>query len=194
LGSGIHKAYPRSSADLFDAIPHQGAILSEYEPDVRPWPHQFLARNRIIAALARAVLVIEAGPRSGTANTVRHALGYHRPVYAVPGDVTLLRSAGTNRLIVEDRARPIRCASDLLSDLLGPQWSSPEPTTEKSTIKGGEEGKVWRALANGCRGVDDIARSTGLVLKDILGSLARLEVTGHITRNAGGCYIAVIKG
>lgn len=96
-GAGIN--YPAAHRALFDQIAVSGALVSEYPPGVRPARHRFLARNRLVAALSRATVVVEAGWRSGARNTANWALRMKRPLGAVPGPVTLSTTSGCHDLI-----------------------------------------------------------------------------------------------
>ena len=99
LACGPDLAYPREHAGLLDDIATHGAVVSEYPPGTLPARHRFLARNRVIAALARGTLVVEAARRSGTIVTALRASELGRPVMAVPGPVTSAMSAGCHVLI-----------------------------------------------------------------------------------------------
>lgn len=106
LACGVDIAYPGGHQELFTAIREQGAIVSECPPGVHPTRARFLIRNRLIAALSRGTLVVEAALRSGALNTAGHALTLRRHVAALPGPVTSEMSAGCHRLLREER----RCA------------------------------------------------------------------------------------
>jgi len=127
LGCGIDRDYPAANADLAKAIVEaDGCIVSEYEPGVPPAPWQFPARNRIIAGLSRTVLVVEAREQSGSLITADFAMECGSDLYAVPGEVTSLLSAGTNKLIAERHAQAALTPEDLRPQLL--------PAEERSTI------------------------------------------------------------
>jgi DNA processing protein len=112
LGCGIDMCYPPSHRHLRDRIAEHGCVLTEYPPGTVPAPWRFPGRNRIIAALAAAVVVVEASDRSGALSTARHAADLGRDVLAVPGSVLSDRSSGTNRLI-RDGATPLIETADL---------------------------------------------------------------------------------
>lgn len=116
LGGGIDVVYPRENAALYDDIAASGVLISEYPPGTEPKGHHFLERNRIISGLSAAVVVVEAALRSGTLNTVHHALEQSRDVYAVPGPVDAPCSQGCNRLIQEG-AGLVSDGWDILRDL-----------------------------------------------------------------------------
>ena len=110
LGNGADVNYPRGNADLLNRVRTSGAVLSELPDGATPTRTSFLARNRVIALLAQHVIVVECSVRSGSLNTVEHALTYHRKVYAVPGPVTSALSAGTNDLL---KTPDVRCLTGL---------------------------------------------------------------------------------
>ena len=114
LGCGIDRDYPAAHAELARQIAETGGIVSEYEPGVEPAPWRFPARNRIIAALADAVVIVEARSRSGALITVDLAMEIGRPIYAVPGEITSLLSEGTNDLLRHGHATAITSALDVL--------------------------------------------------------------------------------
>jgi DNA processing protein len=101
LGSGPDMAYPPSNRRLFLRIVEKGLVVSEFPPGEKARPHHFPRRNRILAALADTVVVVEAGERSGALITVDHALDLGREVYAVPGSLDSLQSRGSNRLLTD---------------------------------------------------------------------------------------------
>jgi DNA processing protein len=117
LGCGIDRDYPAAHAELARRIAATGAIVSEYQPGVEPAPWRFPARNRIIAALADAVVIVEARERSGALITVDLAMEIGRPIYALPGETTSTLSQGTNQLIRQRQATLITSATDVLEDI-----------------------------------------------------------------------------
>jgi DNA processing protein len=117
LGCGIDRDYPAAHAELARRIAETGGIVSEYAPGVEPAPWRFPARNRIIAALADAVVIVEARSRSGALITVDLAMEIGRPIYAVPGEITSLLSEGTNDLLRHGHATAITSALDVLAAL-----------------------------------------------------------------------------
>ncbi len=113
MAGGLFNPYPAGNMELFDQICQSGLLLSEMAPDAKPTRWRFLQRNRLIACLGQAVIVTEAGYRSGSINTVNHALELERPVFALPGPVNSPNSAGCNRLISEGKAQIITDFEDL---------------------------------------------------------------------------------
>ena len=117
LGCGIDRDYPAAHAELARRISERGGIVSEYEPGLEPAPWRFPARNRIIAALAAAVVIVEARTRSGALITVDLAMEIGRPIYAAPGEITSPLSDGTNELLRHGHATAITSARDVLTAL-----------------------------------------------------------------------------
>lgn len=117
LGCGIDRMYPAAHEELGRRICDRGVVVSEYAPGVEPAPWRFPARNRIVAGLCSATIVVEARERSGALITVDLALEAGRQVFAVPGEITSALSAGTNQLLRVDGVRPLLGAGDVLAAL-----------------------------------------------------------------------------
>lgn len=112
---GLDRLYPHANANLFTVICERGVIVTEMPPGFGPMRQRFLNRNRIIAALSQATIVVESGMRSGTLNTARHAATLTRPVGAVPGPVTSVTSTGCHELIRSGAATLVTNADDVLA-------------------------------------------------------------------------------
>ncbi|MFM1974863.1 MAG: hypothetical protein RL524_850, partial [Actinomycetota bacterium] len=110
--SGLDSTYPAGNQRLFDEIVENGAIITEYLPGVIARPHRFLVRNRLIAALSRGTVVIEAAFRSGSLRTARDASELLRPVMAIPGPINAPTSEGCHRLIGERSAELVTSVAD----------------------------------------------------------------------------------
>ncbi|HEY3735490.1 MAG TPA: DNA-processing protein DprA [Streptosporangiaceae bacterium] len=117
LACGVDRSYPAGHAALFDAITARGALVSEWPPGTMPTRHGFLVRNRVIAALTRGTVVIEASLRSGALSTARHARDLCRQLMAVPGPVTSAASAGCHEIIREWGAICVTDAGDVLDQV-----------------------------------------------------------------------------
>jgi DNA processing protein len=191
LGSGIDVAYPRSSANLITRIAQAGSIVSEYAPGVPAEPHRFPARNRLIAALADALVVVEGTGTSGSRISVDHALDLGRDVFAVPGPVTS-PLAELPLALIRDGAILIRDADDLLSDLGLAAREQAADRAEPPIELADHEGRVWAALVEPSL-PDVVARGARLSIPDTVAALIRLELRG-LVRSAGGRYERTLQG
>lgn len=180
LGSGVDVPYPAANRALHQSIMEHGLVLSESEPGTRPGPGSFPRRNRIIAALARVTIVVEAPYKSGAINTASQALELGRIVAAVPGPIDSDRSAGTN-LLLRDGAQVIATVEDALG-LFGEYRRATAPETPTDDV----EFSLWSALASGAAPPDALRRRTGLSVREVLEGLARLELTGLVRHSATG--------
>lgn len=182
LGSGIDVLYPPGSRRLLHDIEAAGAVVSEYPPAIAAEPWRFPARNRIVAGLARALVVVEGAGRSGSMITVEHALELGREIFAVPGPVTSPLSEVPLALL-RDGAVPIRGAPDLLDDL---GFRGRPAVREGPPGLPDDERRVFERLA-GASLPDAVARSVGVSIPEAVASLIRLELRG-LVRNVGGRY------
>jgi len=187
LAGGIDVPYPSGHAGLLHRIGQDGLVVSEYPPGVRPARHRFLTRNRLVAALSGATVVVEAGARSGAANTAAWARALGRAVCAVPGPVTSAASVGCH-VLLRDEANLVTRAADVV-ELIGRVGElAPDEERPQSLLDGlGEaEQRVYEALpARGRRTADQIAVASGLAPTQVLGPLSMLEVCGLIHRVDG---------
>ena len=181
LGCGIERDYPRAHAELAAQIAASGLIVSEYPPGVEPAPWRFPARNRIVAGLALATVVVEARERSGALITADLALDAGREVLAVPGEITSQLSKGTNALL-RLGATPVTCAGDVL-DAIGLE---PPPPPEPPVLAG-PAGRVRAVIADAPTPADELIRRTGLSAGELAAALAELELLGLVTE-ADGLY------
>jgi DNA processing protein len=187
LAGGIDVPYPSGHAGLLHRIGRQGLVVTEYPPGIRPARHRFLTRNRLVAALSGATVVVEAGVRSGAANTAAWARALGRPVCAVPGPITSAASVGCHALLGAD-AHIVTRAADVV-ELMGHIGElAPEEQRPGAVLDGlGEaEQRVYDALpARGRRTADQIAVASGLAPTQVLGPLSMLELSGLIIRDDG---------
>ena len=181
LGSGIDVAYPASSRQLLERITKSGTIVSEYPPAMPAGPQHFPARNRIVVALARALVVVEGASKSGSRISVDHALDLGREIFAVPGPITS-PLAETPLEMIREGATLIRGADDLLNDL-GIDRTAPPPAPPD--LDEGER-RVWNALSGGSL-PDAVAREAGMSIPDAVTTLLQLELRGLIA-SIGGRY------
>lgn len=181
LGCGAERAYPRSQERLFRRILREGLVVSEFAPGTPPLPHHFPRRNRILAALSRAVVVVEAGRRSGALITVDHALDLGLDVYAVPGPIDGTACEGSNRLLL-DGARPLVSVDGFVRQIVG---GDPVAAEERTPTPGGDAGRVLAAIDGGASHVDEVAHRVGLDVGSTLALLATLEVRGWVAQMPG---------
>jgi DNA processing protein len=178
LGCGIDRDYPRSHSELARRIRADGAVVSEYPPGVEPAPWRFPARNRIIAGLCAATVVVEARERSGALITADFALELGRDVFAVPGEITSALSAGTNDLLRQGAA-PLLSAADVLAALGFESDVRPLPPLSPAGAQ------VLRILADGPRDADAVSRSSGRSTAEIAAVLVELELAGVVHEAEG---------
>lgn len=181
LGCGIDRDYPRAHAALAGQVAANGLILSEYPPGVEPAPWRFPARNRIVAGLALATVVVEARQRSGALITADLALDEGREVLAVPGEITSQLSKGTNALL-RLGATPVTCAADVLETI----GIEPPPAPDPPALVG-PAARVRAVVADAPVAADELIRRTGLAAGELAAALAELELLGLVTQ-ADGLY------
>jgi DNA processing protein len=174
LGCGIDRDYPAAHAGLARSIAERSLVVSEYERGVEPSPWRFPARNRVIAGLCAATIVVEARERSGALITADFALDEGREVFAVPGEITSSLSAGTNALL-RLGATPLTSATDVL-DSLG--IARPEPDRPQ----GHPLLELMPASA------DELVRGTGLPAGEVAATLTELELAGAAAEGGDGIY------
>jgi DNA processing protein len=180
LGCGVDRDYPAAHAALArEIVVHGGLIVSEYEPGVEPAPWRFPARNRIIAGLARATVVVEARQRSGALITADFALEDGREVLAVPGEITSALSAGTNAL-VRIGATPVTRADDVL-EAVGLVRAVPPAGAPDDPLAAA----ILSAVGDGAGTLDELVRLTGLGAGEVAAALAVLELDGAVSLDDG---------
>lgn len=193
LGSGLDFTYPRSNARLYARIREQGLLASEFRPEERPRAGFFPRRNRIIAALAEAVVVVQAAHGSGALITADLALDLGREVLAVPGPVGPPASEGVFQLLREG-ARPAAGAADVLEALggVGDGGAGRAPGAPRGAGAPSPAGRVLGALAYGPAAADDVALASGLPIREALSLLSRLELDGLVRALPGGRFEALL--
>jgi len=174
LGTGIDVPYPAGHRELHGIIASQGLVLSEYGHGVRAHRGAFPRRNRIIAALGRVTIVIEAGSRSGALNTATQALELGRVVAALPGPIDSPQSEGTNQLI-RDGASVIAAIGDALA------LAGVDAPPQRAPLQLPDcDARVWRALSSGALSMDDLASHAGMPARECLTSVTALELRGMV--------------
>ncbi|WP_293735472.1 DNA-processing protein DprA [uncultured Phascolarctobacterium sp.] len=203
LGCGIDIAYPSQNRTLFTKIAQGGgAVISEYAPGMQPLSTNFPARNRIIVGLARAVLVAEAGRRSGAVITANIAADENRDVYCVPGNIFDGTSAGCHELI-RNGAKLVEEPQELLDDVAGWQqamslkvtqpsiFDCPVPTiaAPKPVIKTTELGKkLLELLQDGAKTLEQLTEGSGVSFALVSMELLDMQVAGLVAQDAAQRY------
>jgi DNA processing protein len=190
VGGGLDSPCPVRNRALATQVEGRGVILSEVPPGVRPAPWRFPVRNRILAALAEVVVVVESARAGGSMHTVREALDRDRPVLAVPGPIDSAVSAGTN-LLLSEGAHPCLSTDDVLIALGGPGRRAtgrrrarpgsvdgrPRPTGDAATVL---DALGWRPSS-----AEQLALGCGLGFRELASALGELESLGWIARSGG---------
>jgi DNA processing protein len=187
LANGLASVYPPEHADLADRVALAGAVISEACMKMEPMPGMFPGRNRIISGLSRALVVVEAGDKSGALITARHAGEQGREVYAVPGNVDSAASAGSLELLRKG-ARLVRSARDIIEDLRGiaplvenSAAAAPKPRLDAAAAK------IWEFLVEP-QSIDDLSRLTDMPIAQLAGQLMSLELQGVVRKLPGNVY------
>jgi DNA processing protein len=175
LGTGVNVAYPASHRPLHRRIAANGAVISESPPGARAIQGCFPKRNRLIAALGQATIVVEAGVKSGALNTASWAEGIGRQVGVTPGPIDSPASLGTNLLLRDGGAHALATIEDALS-LVGIS----EPGKTEVTFENSAEQTVWEALVHPAANFDVLTARTGLPARLCLETVTALELRGVV--------------
>jgi DNA processing protein len=206
LGCGIDVAYPAENRALFDRLSNGGgAVISELPPGTQPAPKNFPRRNRTVAGLADAVVVVRAALRSGALITAAHAAEQGIPLFAVPGDPANRRAEGPNALLREGGAKVATGPADVLRGLGWPvpdglpqaadatHWgvaASNEPVERTDEVLDAAGVKLWRLLDERTPAhVDDLALRAQIPAREALGKLAELELKGMALQRPGKYFL-----
>lgn len=191
LGCGIDVVYPASHGKLSEEIAERGAVVTEFLPGTRPLRENFPVRNRIISGMARGLVVVEAGERSGTSITAGYALDQGREVFAVPGRITDRQSVGTNRMIQRGEAKPVFCVDDILQEFqfepVYDTFLSGPRRVPLSTLTQSERA-VCTALLQGERSFDELADALSLPVGELNSLLTGLQFSNIIKPLSGRFY------
>ncbi|MEK7172162.1 MAG: DNA-processing protein DprA [Patescibacteria group bacterium] len=181
LGAGLNHITPHCNLDLAKRISNNGSIITEYEHDISPQAFTFPQRNRIIAGMSIATLVIEAPERSGALITARHALTYNRDIFALPGNINQDTSKGGNCLIRDSKAFLVTCVQDIFDFMefgfgedKNQQQKIPLPLLEEN------EEKIYNLLKTSPLSIDQLATETNLPAFRISTFVSMLEIKGLI--------------
>ena len=184
---GYTVVYPASNRALFGRVRGNGALVSEYGLDEPPLAWRFPARNRIIAGLCDAAVVVEAGERSGALITANHALEAGRDVWAVPGPLGAPECRGSNRLIA-DGAGVLWDVDEFLGAVS--PGSARIHRSDSAVPAGlpGTEATVLGGVGFEPTAVDEVAARSGAEMRELLPALALLELKGYVRRDPGGAF------
>jgi DNA processing protein len=188
LAGGLSRIYPPEHKELAEQAQSAGALLSESAMMMEPMAGMFPARNRIISGLSRAVIIVEAAEKSGALITATHAAEQGRPVFAVPGPIDSVASAGSHALIRKG-AVLVRNADDVLEELDGVRGKSasaravqPPPDLDDT------QRRVWELLADLPRHVDDLTQQLTLPVTQVSAALLTMEMKKVVRRLPGNRY------
>ena len=186
VGTGLDEVYPPRHAGLAHRIVEHGLLLSEFPLGTPPLPQHFPMRNRIIAGLTRATLVVEAALRSGSLITARQAVEAGREVFALPGSVNSAQSRGCHALIKQG-ATLVEGAEDILTEL----QALPQPVIAPAAAPMPEpvaESALLQALGHDPATLDALLARTGLPVSQLNAQLLELELAGAVARLPGGLF------
>jgi DNA processing protein len=187
LGSGLDEIYPPEHRNLAEEVAGQGAVLTEYPLGTRPEAGNFPVRNRIVAGLARALVVVEAGEASGALITAEFAADQGREVFSVPGNIYSRASRGANRLLVQG-ATPLVSPEDVLAALAIPAQPGPE-ADETLSLGADLEGQLAGLLSEDPVHADDLVARTRRAPSEVMAALAMLELQGRAVQVGGMHYV-----
>lgn len=189
IGSGLDVVYPSENRKLYDEIAEKGVLISEFAFGTKPDAMNFPQRNRIISGLSLGIVVIESGIGGGSLQTVSFGLDQGREIFALPGNLGIRQSEGTNLLIQKGEAKLITSADDIVVEL----ESSLKPVLGENSPKepielGLFEEKIYACLENGPAQIDTISSVSGLSTSDCLVHLLSLEFKGIIKQLPGKVF------
>lgn len=194
MACGVDRFYPAGNSALLERITHQGLIISEWPPGAAPHRVRFLIRNRVIAALARGTIMVEASARSGARQTLRRARQLGRRAMAVPGPITSDMSVGCHeelRRDGDDRVRLVTTVPQVLEEIgavgddLAPRATGPSRAHDSLSML---EQHLVDATPHGGAGVEQIAAAAGVPVLYAVAALPVLEMRGHVQREPDGTY------
>ncbi|WP_283134226.1 DNA-processing protein DprA [Rhizohabitans arisaemae] len=190
LACGVDVTYPRGHTELFRALRRTGLLVSESPPGVSPTRIRFLVRNRLIAALSRGTVVVEAALRSGALNTAAHAVTLSRHLAVVPGPVTSGNSAGCHRLLRSGAAVCVTGAAEVI-ELVGELGADLAPVARGPVLaRDALDERTRRVLdavpSRGRAETASIAVAAGVDIGTVLQCLGELAAGGYVVRAAGG--------
>lgn len=189
LGHGLNHLYPPSHRDTANRMTEQGGLLTEYPCATPVSRENFVQRNRIVAGLSQACIVVESARRGGALITARLAQDYGREVYACPGRLTDLHSEGCNRLIARHGAAIFTSVDDLMDDMgWAPRQPRPQQLELFPALTATEEQLRCRLVQTEQCSADELVTATGLKVAEVNAALIQLEMKGLVRLLAGNQY------
>lgn len=189
LACGVDRAYPMAHASLFERVVEDGLLISEWPPGADPHRHRFLIRNRVIAALTRGTVVVEASARSGARQTANRAQLLGRPTMAVPGPVTSSMSVGAHQILRSVGTRLVTNAAEIIEEVghIGDDLAPPVRGQERAHDRlGATLGQVLDGVpARSGAGPQQIAATSGLPLRVVMRALPSLRDDGFVVEDGG---------
>ncbi len=188
LGCGVDIIYPRENRHLFEEIMAHGAVISEFPMSTPPEGVNFPRRNRIISGLSLGVVIVQASTRSGSLITARLALEQNRDVFAVPGNIGMAGTQGTNRLIKQG-AKLVESAEDILEEIL-PRLRPPGSASEDGDLPlEEEEERIFCLLEDEPIHIDSIIVQSGMSVSRVSAILLQLELKGLVQQLSGKRFV-----
>lgn len=186
LGCGVDIIYPYSNANLYNLIlKKDGLIISEFPPGMTVLKGLFVARNRLISALSKSVIVVEGSDKSGSLITAKYAAEQGKDVYAIPGNITSKMSQAPN-ILIKEGAKPIISLEDISREFNLRKKITIKKLNTKEFSK--LENNLIKILENEPKSIDEILEKLNKDLTSILESLTRLEIKGYVIKNSEGKY------
>ena len=194
VGTGLDRVYPRQHRDLSHRIAQRGVLLSEYPLGTPPMSANFPKRNRIIAGLGCATLVVEAALQSGSLITARQASEQGKDVFAIPGSIHSTQAKGCHALIKQG-AKLVESAQDILEELGAAVGPPPDPSgaQPEGLPDSGDGNDLLEAMGFGPMGLDALQARTGLDTATLQAQLMELELLGQLARMPGGLFQRLVR-
>ena len=192
LGCGVDVVYPQSNEKLYDEIVERGAVVSEFLPGMRPERFHFPIRNRVMSGMAHGTLVVEAAERSGTSITVSCAHDQGREVFAIPGRIGDVMSAGPNAMIAHGEAKPVFSVEDVLGEfscLHVPAEPRPEAKRVSRSTLTQTQKKVCDLLEQGEMSFDELCETLEIPIGALNSCLTELQFLGIMKQLPGRWYV-----
>lgn len=189
MGTGINRCYPAENKHLYHNILEKGLIITEFFLDEKPLPYHFPLRNRLISGLSEGVLVVEAGEKSGALITAGHALEQGKNVYAIPGEITMYQSAGSNRLLKEG-AKLVTDLCDILEDFvyIKEQKKKKYPVSSDREVSP-EEAYLLKMIRQGYNEIETLVHASELTPQQLNALLSEMELEDLVRIEFGKIYL-----